>query len=734
MKKRLSALVITGIIGMLCTNLFAMEQHPIKTTQSTYGTPVIEATSTEIDPIWNNVSQMSLFHAKRGEIIEQTEFPSIKTMWDDEYLYILAEVEDTEIYKNPVTVHESDYVELYFNPLKERSNGKYDDTEYWIKIHPDGTMENHPNMPEGVVTNAFLTETGYTAQCKIPHTLYTPEFGETIGFDLQINDASEAAGERHLILGWNDTINSAYKNPDVVGELMFIPAPEIDPIARISPPLLLEPVILPVPEVTVSTTTTSSGEEHPIKHINVTYGSPVVNDDTKVIDWGWDNATTITDFHAKSGEITDETAVSIAKMMWDEEYLYILTIATDEDIFTNPDNLGESDYVELFFNPLIDRSNGIYDTDEFWLKIYPNGTLENHPNMPEGVVTTAFTTEDGYVTQCKIPHTLYNAQAGTTIGYDLQINNASEELGKRHTILVWNDTTNSAYKNPDVVGELTLMGPNGELESSTELIQVEDPAFLIGELTLTGPNGELESSAELIQVEDSSLLIGELTLTGPNGELENSTELIQVEDPALLIESEIEPLTEVVLTNDTFTYHEINLNFEEENNETEKALWKVSGNTNTRAKLVSVNDDRGIQVIMNERATDGKGVSTFRVMHNPNYAGMFLDEHRKLFATIINPNDFEIQVRMDIVDNFENVKMAYFTLEANETREVILDEQLGIRGIESSDWSDKDGHAGFGIDRMDIQEIKIYMPENVLDVMPEIKTASFIITNIRTTK
>lgn len=679
MKKRLSTLVITGIIGMSCTNLFAMEQHPINTTQSVYGTPVVETTSTEIDPIWNNVNQISLFHAKHGEIAETTEFPNVKTMWDEEYLYILAEIEDTEIYKNPVTLHESDYIELYFNPLKERSNGKYDDTEYWIKIYPDGTLENHPNMPEGVITNAFLTETGYTAQCKIPHTLYTPELGETIGFDLQINDASEATGERHLILGWNDTINSVYKNPDVVGELMFIPAPEIEPIAIISQPLLLEPVILPAPEVTVSTTTISSGEVHPVKQINVTYGSPVVNYDTKVIDWGWDHATTITDFHAKSGEITDETEGSIAKMMWDEEYLYILTIATDEDIFTNPNNLRESDYVELFFNPLVDRSNGIYDTDEFWLKIYPNGTLENHPNMPEGVVTTAFTTEYGYVTQCKIPHTLYNAQAGTTIGYDLQINNVSEEVDNRHTILSWNDMTNSAYKNPDVVGELTLMGPNGELETSTELIQVEDPA--------------------------------------------------------LLIESEIEPFTEFVATNDTnLTYHEINLTFEEENNDSEKDLWKVIGNTTTSAKLVSVNDDRGVQVIMNERATDEKGVSTFIVMHNPNDDGMFLDENRELFATIINPNDFEIQVRMDIVDNFENVKMAYFTLEANETREVILDEQLGIRGVESSDLSGKDGHAGFGIDRMDIQEIKIYMPENVLDVMPEIKTASFIITNIRTTK
>ena len=107
MKKKLSALVITGIIGMSCLSLFATDQHPIQTTQSIYGTPVIETTSTIIDPIWEHVQPISLFHAKRGEVTETTEFPSIKTMWDDEYLYILAEVKDTELYKNSGNLYES---------------------------------------------------------------------------------------------------------------------------------------------------------------------------------------------------------------------------------------------------------------------------------------------------------------------------------------------------------------------------------------------------------------------------------------------------------------------------------------------------------------------------------------------------------------------------------------------------------------------------------------------------
>lgn len=221
--KKLSALVIAGVIGISTTSLFAAEPHPIKTIKAEYGSPVIE--NTAVDPLWDNVLPVSFLHAKKGAITEETEFPSVKTMWDENYVYVLAEIDDSEVYKNPdpTKLHESDYLELYFNPLKDRENDKYDDTEFWLKIHADGTFEHHVNAPEGIVAKGFLVEGGYVAQVKVPHELYTASANETIGFDFQISDASAATGVRDTILGWNDTVNSAWKNPSVVGELKFDP-------------------------------------------------------------------------------------------------------------------------------------------------------------------------------------------------------------------------------------------------------------------------------------------------------------------------------------------------------------------------------------------------------------------------------------------------------------------------------------------------------------------------------
>ncbi|OON95648.1 MAG: hypothetical protein ATN31_10650 [Candidatus Epulonipiscioides saccharophilum] len=246
--KKLSALMMASVIAFSSVSLFAAapstkaEPHPIKVVKAEYGSPVIEADIKVVDPIWKNILPISFLQIKKGEITEETEFPSIKTMWNEDYVFILAEIDDSEIYKNvnPAMLHESDFTELYFNPLKDRSNATYDDTEFWIKIHPDGTFESHENAPEGIVYSAFTVEGGYVTQVKIPHELYEAKAGETIGFDFQIGDASAATGKRDIILGWNDTVNSAWKNPSVVGELMFNP-----PVAALPADMTLMPPVNP---------------------------------------------------------------------------------------------------------------------------------------------------------------------------------------------------------------------------------------------------------------------------------------------------------------------------------------------------------------------------------------------------------------------------------------------------------------------------------------------------------
>ena len=197
------------------------KEHEVKTVEAVYGSPVVEADGKVVDSAWDKAIEVKEFHAKSGTKIADV---SMKTMWDEENVYILTDVTDAEtfIHADKNTKHESDCTELYINALNERdTKGIYDENDYFVKLFPDGSVDKSPNTPEGIVTNVISKDGGYIAQYKIPHKYYEAKAGMKIGFDMQLNDASEAEGKRHSILGWNDTTNNTWQSLITVGEIVF---------------------------------------------------------------------------------------------------------------------------------------------------------------------------------------------------------------------------------------------------------------------------------------------------------------------------------------------------------------------------------------------------------------------------------------------------------------------------------------------------------------------------------
>lgn len=200
-----------------------------KEAQAIFGSPIINSDSKEVDSLWKTAKEIGSYRYKRGD--QSTPISVItKTMWDDKYFYVYNEVTDSEIFKNSdeKKIQESDNTELYIDALNEKNKDGFDKNDYCIKVYPDGTTISYGGVPDGIVTNAIITETGYVTQYKIPWTHISAKEGTIFGFDVQINQASKKSNVRDAILGWNDNTNNTWKTLCRSGNMKLVSSTEPD--------------------------------------------------------------------------------------------------------------------------------------------------------------------------------------------------------------------------------------------------------------------------------------------------------------------------------------------------------------------------------------------------------------------------------------------------------------------------------------------------------------------------
>lgn len=195
-----------------------------KTAEAVKGTP--EIGGGVIDALWDSANEIGAIDiVKAGEDVAISGV--VKTMWDEEFLYVYADVTDDDIYvtDDTETNHvDSDCAEFYIDFGNEKSTA-YDTNDLCLKLFP-GLTESFILAPsteintDGIVFDAFTKAdgTGYVAIVKIP-AIDAFAAGDVIGFDLQINGATSADKVRDTILGWNDTENCAWQSFATIGNL-----------------------------------------------------------------------------------------------------------------------------------------------------------------------------------------------------------------------------------------------------------------------------------------------------------------------------------------------------------------------------------------------------------------------------------------------------------------------------------------------------------------------------------
>ena len=167
-----------------------------------------------IDKAWESITAHKLTVNANPSA---TTTGTVKTMWDSEYLYVLAEIKDEVLNKDNVNTWEQDSFEIFV----DENNGKTesyeaDDCQYRInyvnELSFNGTNCNDSNIQSATKKTAD----GYILEAKIKFNTVKGTENNLIGLDFQINDA-DASGVRTSTINWYDASGMGYAQPAVFG-------------------------------------------------------------------------------------------------------------------------------------------------------------------------------------------------------------------------------------------------------------------------------------------------------------------------------------------------------------------------------------------------------------------------------------------------------------------------------------------------------------------------------------
>lgn len=179
------------------------------------GTPVIDG---EKDAIWQTANEMS---TDRWVIGEGGATAKVRTLWDNERLYVWAEVADPLLSKQSANAHEQDSIEIFVDQNNAASAVyQADDGQY--RINFDNEPSTNPSSKSGSLTSsAKRTATGYVVEASIRLDAIEPAVGGSIGFDVQVNDDHDGDGTRDSVSIWNDRSGLSWQNTSGYGVLAF---------------------------------------------------------------------------------------------------------------------------------------------------------------------------------------------------------------------------------------------------------------------------------------------------------------------------------------------------------------------------------------------------------------------------------------------------------------------------------------------------------------------------------
>lgn len=324
----------------------------------------------------------------------ETFAADFQTRWDDDKLYVLVEVTDRSRDMN-------DSVEIFIDGNNDKSDTYGDDDQHQTFTYGNRVGDNFVVRPTG---HGYRLEAVFALD-------ETAVIGDQIGFDIRVTNARDADNP----ISWNDITHTQDNDTSRFGVLNLAEAMKLTIAGYASTPPTID-------------------------------GAP---------DAIWGRAVAVSTDVLVEGSIG---ATASVKALWDEEYLYVYAVISDELLSKESSNAWEEDSLEIF----VDQNNGktiSYEPDDGQYRInFDNEQSFGGVGASADKITSATQIIDGgYIVEAAIALDAIDPQHGTFIGYDAQVNDDDVGDGTRSGVMMWHDPTGQGYQNTSRLGVLMLV-------------------------------------------------------------------------------------------------------------------------------------------------------------------------------------------------------------------------------------------------------------------------------------
>ncbi|MFQ3579275.1 MAG: glycoside hydrolase family 9 protein, partial [Bacteroidales bacterium] len=161
------------------------------------------------------------------------------------------------------------------------------------------------------------------------------------------------------------------------------------------------------------------------------------------------------------------------QLLWDETNLYIFVDVTDDAYSNDSRNWWDDDGIEIFIDGDNSKRTQYDKVNDFQWGFKRGSEIafaggNNPTNSLQGLEFKITDHAIGYYLEAKIPWTKIGTTPliGTVVGFDVAIND-DDNSGGRDSKIAWGFTTDDAWQNLSIIGEITLIQKNTSSETQT---------------------------------------------------------------------------------------------------------------------------------------------------------------------------------------------------------------------------------------------------------------------------